>query len=103
MARDINETRTIQITSEQPFNKRSVTSIKMGSGQMSAIAKIFSDQHEEKDNVGTSIDISEKTVQSVLDDIQSFTGSAPDLNVLTVSDFVNSIVHEAIENPPSEE
>lgn len=97
--RDINKNKTVTIDSEITFDKqrvRKVTIMREGSDILSGEVEMSSSEHEVTEREGCSIDLSEGplSVQEVINGIESYTGETVDLDTLSVSDFINSIVHD---------
>jgi hypothetical protein len=99
--RDISKNKTVTIDSEITFDKqrvRKVTIMREGSDILSGEVEMFSSEHDVTEREGISVNLSEvpMNVQGVINGIETFTGEKVDLEKLTVSDFINSIVHENI-------
>jgi len=94
MARDVSETKEVQTTSEVVFNKRSVSETRLSNGNLVGKISLYSDVHEHQASRNVCVSIEGMTVQEVLTALEIFQGSPPDLNTLTVDDFLHSIVQE---------
>jgi len=99
--KDVDKKKVVSVDSEITFNKQRVRKVSLFRGDkdiLSGEVELSSDEHEVKKRENISIDISEvpMNVQGVINGIETFTGNEINLKNLTVSDFINSIVHEAI-------
>lgn len=96
MAREISQSKSVKVIQDVTFTSRAVRTTAIvpdgDSFRLEATAAITGGDVVENESL--SVDLDGLTVQTILDELEAFTGSAPDLSALTVVDFIHSIIHE---------
>lgn len=95
MSVEINESQEILKRVAVSFNRARVVAVDFRQEKVEGTRQKYSTEHDMKETDRISTELSGKTVQEALDEIEASEGQAPDLSSLSVQDFVNSLIHEA--------
>jgi len=95
MASEIEKTVITNVPVSKTFDRASVDRFDFKQTGVLQVRRILtiSDESDVLRKEGAEVDLS-VSVQSVIDDLETFLGESPDLETLTMEDFIKSMIHD---------